>query len=123
MLFEGCEESGSRDLPHYMDKLSDRIGTPDLICCLDAGCGNYNQLWMTTSLRGNVAFKLTVEMLLDGAHSGNASGIVPSSFRIMRQLRSAEREPIPLMSLLVCESIPLMSPLLCDRRLPRGWRT
>ena len=88
MLFEGCEESGSRDLPHYMDKLSDRIGVPDLICCLDAGCGNYNQLWMTTSLRGNVAVKLTVEMLLEGAHSGNASGIAPSSFRIMRQLLS-----------------------------------
>ena len=62
MLFEGCEESGSRDLPYYMDKLSARIGEPDLICCLDAGCGNFEQLWLTTSLRGNVAVNLTVEV-------------------------------------------------------------
>lgn len=88
MLFEGCEESGSRDLPYYMDKLGDKIGTPDLVCCLDAGCGNYEQLWMTTSLRGNAAFSLTVAMLKEGAHSGNASGIVPSSFRITRELLS-----------------------------------
>lgn len=88
MLFEGCEESGSRDLPYYMDKLSARIGTPDLICCLDAGCGNYEQLWMTTSLRGNVAVNLTVEMMREGAHSGTSSGIVPSSFRICRELLS-----------------------------------
>ena len=62
MLFEGCEESGSRDLPHYMEKLRDRIGSPDLICCLDAGCGNYEQLWVTTSLRGNVAFSLEAQV-------------------------------------------------------------
>jgi acetylornithine deacetylase/succinyl-diaminopimelate desuccinylase-like protein len=86
--FEGCEESGSRDLPYYMDKLSARIGTPDLICCLDAGCGNFEQLWMTTSLRGNVAANLTVQTMLEGAHSGTSSGIVPSSFRICRELLS-----------------------------------
>ncbi|GMI12519.1 hypothetical protein TrVE_jg5419 [Triparma verrucosa] len=88
MLFEGCEESGSRDLPHYMDKLSGRIGTPDLIVCLDAGCGNYEQLWMTTSLRGSTNVMVNVSMLTAGAHSGFASGIVPSSFRITRQLLS-----------------------------------
>jgi len=88
MLFEGCEESGSRDLPYYMDKLSSRVGAPDLICCLDATCGNFNQLWMTTSLHGNIACNLTVQMLLEGAHSGNCSGIAPSSFRITRQLLS-----------------------------------
>ena len=88
MLFEGCEESGSRDLPYYMDKLSARIGEPDLVCCLDAGCGNYEQLWMTTSLRGNVAVNLTVEVMAEGAHSGTSSGIVPSSFRICRELLS-----------------------------------
>ena len=88
MLFEGCEESGSRDLPYYMDKLSARIGEPDLICCLDAGCGNFEQLWLTTSLRGNVAVNLTVEVMAEGAHSGTSSGIVPSSFRICRELLS-----------------------------------
>ena len=88
MLFEGCEESGSRDLPHYMDKLSARVGEPDLICCLDAGCGNYEQLWATTSLRGNIAMNLTVQVMTEGAHSGHSSGIVPSSFRICRELLS-----------------------------------
>ena len=88
MLFEGCEESGSRDLPYYMDKLAARIGTPNLICCLDSGCDNYNQIWLTTSLRGNLAFTLSAQTMRDGMHSGVASGIAPSSFRIMRQLLS-----------------------------------
>ena len=88
MTFEGCEESGSRDLPYYMDKLSERIGTPDLICCLDAGCGNFEQLWVTTSLRGNTNINLTVQMLEEGVHSGTSSGIAPSSFRICRELLS-----------------------------------
>ena len=88
MLFEGCEESGSRDLPYYMDKLSDRIGTPNLIVCLDAGCGNYEQLWLTTSLRGCTNATVKVQTMTDGAHSGTSSGIVPSSFRICRQLLS-----------------------------------
>jgi len=66
--------------------LADRIGTPRLIICLDSGCGNYEQLWMTTSLRGSIVGNLTVEVLKEGVHSGDASGIVPSSFRILRLL-------------------------------------
>jgi acetylornithine deacetylase/succinyl-diaminopimelate desuccinylase-like protein len=86
VLIECCEESGSLDLPAYMDLLADRIGTPRLVICLDSGCGNYDQLWMTTSLRGSIVGNLTVEVLTEGVHSGDASGIVPSSFRILRQL-------------------------------------
>lgn len=86
VVIECCEESGSVDLPAYIDLLSDRIGTPRLIICLDSGCGNYEQLWMTTSLRGSIVGNLTVEVLSEGVHSGDASGIVPSSFRIMRIL-------------------------------------
>lgn len=86
MLIECSEESGSIDLPHYIAQLSDRIGTPDLIICLDSGCGNYDQLWLTTSLRGSVVGNLTVEVLTEGVHSGDASGIVPTSFRILRTL-------------------------------------
>ena len=62
------------------------IGTPRLVICLDSGCGNYDQLWMTTSLRGSIVGNLTVEVLTEGVHSGDASGIVPSSFRILRML-------------------------------------
>ncbi len=86
ILIECCEESGSTDLPAYIDLLSDRIGTPRLVICLDSGCGNYEQLWMTTSLRGSIIGNLTVEVLTEGVHSGDASGIVPSSFRILRIL-------------------------------------
>src|SRR6266567_2153944 len=88
VLIEACEESGSYDLPFYVDALAERLGAPSLVVCLDSGCGNYAQLWGTTSLRGIVNGVLTVEVLTEGVHSGAASGIVPSSFRIARQLLS-----------------------------------
>ena len=86
VMIECCEESGSVDLPAYIDLLAERIGTPRLVICLDSGCGNYDQLWMTTSLRGSIVGNLNVEVLTEGVHSGDASGIVPSSFRIVRML-------------------------------------
>ena len=88
VLIEACEESGSYDLPAYVDHLADRIGKPSLVVCLDSGCGNYEQLWCTTSLRGMAGGNLTVKVLDEGVHSGDASGIVPSSFRIIRELLS-----------------------------------
>ena len=88
VLIEACEESGSYDLPAYVDHLADRIGKPSLVVCLDSGCGNYEQLWCTTSLRGMAGGNLTVNVLEEGVHSGDASGIVPSSFRVIRQLLS-----------------------------------
>jgi acetylornithine deacetylase/succinyl-diaminopimelate desuccinylase-like protein len=86
IIIEACEESGSYDLPHYIALLKERIGKPSLVICLDSGAGNYEQLWMTTSLRGNVVGELSVELLCEGVHSGNASGIVADSFRVARQL-------------------------------------
>jgi acetylornithine deacetylase/succinyl-diaminopimelate desuccinylase-like protein len=88
VMIEACEESGSYDLPHYVDHLAERIGRPSLVVCLDSGCGNYDQMWMTTSLRGLAGGELTVTVLEEGVHSGDASGVVPSSFRILRQLLS-----------------------------------
>jgi acetylornithine deacetylase/succinyl-diaminopimelate desuccinylase-like protein len=85
ILIEGSEESGSPDLPACIDALADRIGEPSLVVCLDAECGNYDQFWCTTSLRGNLVGTLRVEVLKEGVHSGMASGIVPSSFRIARR--------------------------------------
>jgi acetylornithine deacetylase/succinyl-diaminopimelate desuccinylase-like protein len=88
VLIEGCEESGSFDLPYYIELLEDRIGSPDLVVCLDAECGNYEQLWCTTSLRGNLTGTLRADVLTEGVHSGSASGVVPSSFRVLRKLLS-----------------------------------
>ncbi|HYF59734.1 MAG TPA: M20/M25/M40 family metallo-hydrolase [Burkholderiaceae bacterium] len=85
-LIETCEESGSPDLPAYLEMLAPRLGQVRLVAGLDSGCGNYDQLWVTTSLRGLVGGVLTVEVLQEGVHSGSASGIVPSSFRIARKL-------------------------------------
>jgi acetylornithine deacetylase/succinyl-diaminopimelate desuccinylase-like protein len=88
IMIEACEESGSYDLPYYVDHLADRIGNPSLVVCLDSGCGDYERLWLTTSLRGIAAGTLTVRVLTEGVHSGDASGVVPSSFRILRGLLS-----------------------------------
>lgn len=88
LLIEACEESGSYDLPHYIELLASRIGSPSMIVCLDSGCGNYEQLWLTTSLRGVLVGDLNVRVMSEGVHSGAASGIAPSSFRIARQLLS-----------------------------------
>lgn len=87
-LIEAGEESGSPDLAPYVEHLSARIGSPTLVVCLDSGCGNYEQLWCTTSLRGLVQCELHVETLTEGVHSGDASGIVASTFRVARQLLS-----------------------------------
>ena len=85
-LIETCEESGSADLPAYIEALKDKLGDVQLVICLDSGAGNYDQLWLTTSLRGMASGTLKVEILTEGVHSGDASGLVPSSFRIMRQV-------------------------------------
>ena len=92
-IIESCEESGSPDLPDYLSLLAPRFGDVALVAGLDSGCGNYDQLWVTTSLRGLVGGTLTVEILSEGVHSGNASGLVPSSFRIARQLLNRVDDP------------------------------
>ena len=85
-LIETCEESGSYDLPAYLDLLAPKMGDVGLVIALDSGAGNYDQLWVTTSLRGLVNGTLKVDILTEGVHSGDAGGVVPSSFRIARQL-------------------------------------
>ena len=93
VIIEGCEESGSGDLPAYIEHLGARIGTPSLVICLDSGAADYARLWCTTSLRGMVIGNLHVDVLREGVHSGEASGIVPSSFRILRLLLDRLEDP------------------------------
>ncbi|WP_338699859.1 M20/M25/M40 family metallo-hydrolase [Streptomyces sp. Q6] len=85
-VFEAGEESGSPDLGHWFDVLAPRIGTVGLVVCLDSGAGDYERLWLVTSLRGACGGTLDVRVLDDGAHSGDAGGVVPSSFRVLRHL-------------------------------------
>jgi acetylornithine deacetylase/succinyl-diaminopimelate desuccinylase-like protein len=93
ILIEACEESGSPDLPAYIAHLAPRLGALSLVVCLDSGCGNYDQLWSTTSLRGLVLGNLDVSLLREGVHSGDGSGVVASSFRVLRLLLDRLEDP------------------------------
>jgi acetylornithine deacetylase/succinyl-diaminopimelate desuccinylase-like protein len=93
LLIEASEESGSTDLPAHLDSLGDQIGTPSLVICLDAECGDYDRVWCTTSLRGNLTGRLQVRVLTEGVHSGMATGIAATPFRIVEQLFGRIEDP------------------------------
>lgn len=86
LIVEASEESGSPDLPAHIDALKDQLGEVCLVVCLDSGCATFDTMWLTTSLRGLADGTLKVDVVSEGLHSGSAGGVVPSSFRIMRQL-------------------------------------
>lgn len=86
LLLETGEESGSPDLPAYLEHLSDKFGQVSFVVCLDSGGSDYERLWLTTSLRGLVQVRMTVRVLDSAQHSGMASGVVASSFRVARVL-------------------------------------
>jgi acetylornithine deacetylase/succinyl-diaminopimelate desuccinylase-like protein len=94
VLIEACEESGSIDLPAHLEALGTAIGEPSLVVCLDAECGNYEQVWCTTSLRGNLVGTLRVKILTEGVHSGMATGIAPTAFRVLAELLARIESPV-----------------------------
>jgi acetylornithine deacetylase/succinyl-diaminopimelate desuccinylase-like protein len=94
VLIEACEESGSVDLPAHLASLGEVLGEPSLVVCLDAECGNYEQVWCTTSLRGNLIGTLRIRVLTEGVHSGMATGIAPTPFRILEQLLARIENPV-----------------------------
>ncbi|HET7756823.1 MAG TPA: M20/M25/M40 family metallo-hydrolase [Steroidobacteraceae bacterium] len=94
VLIEACEESGSEDLPAHLAALGPALGDPSLVVCLDAECGNYQQVWCTTSLRGNLVGTLEIRVLTEGVHSGMATGIAPTPFRILEQLLARIEDPV-----------------------------
>ena len=93
-LIETREETGSDDLPYFLEKIRGRCGRPALVCVLDSGAGNYEQLWLTSSLRGACFGTLRVRILNSGMHSGTASAVVPSSFDIVRILLDRVQDPV-----------------------------
>jgi len=94
ITIEADEESESKDLPYYYDLLADRIGTPNTMICLDSGAGNWDQLWITSTLRGIVECNLSIRISTEGVHSGDASGVVPDTFRILRMLLDRLEDPL-----------------------------
>lgn len=116
VLIEACEESGSVDLPAHLAALDGAIGEPSLVVCLDAECGNYDQLWCTTSLRGNLVGELRVQVLEEGVHSGMATGIAPTPFRIAEQLLSRLENPVSGALLLDELSVPIPRDRLAQAR-------
>lgn len=93
VLIEACEESGSIDLPAHLASLGESLGSPFLVVCLDAESGDYDRLWCTTSLRGNLTGQLSVRVLSEGVHSGMGTGIAPTPFRILEQLLARIEDP------------------------------
>src|SRR6266850_5707471 len=116
VLIEACEESGSGDLPAHLESLGATLGEPSLVVCLDAECGNYDQVWCTTSLRGNLLGTLRVRVLTEGVHSGMATGIAPTPFRILEQLLARIENPITGNVLLpeLAVKLSLRLPPTCD---------
>lgn len=86
LYFETDEESGSADLIHFLNQRKSQIGEPSLVICLDSGCCDYEHMCLTTTLRGVFNFNLRVDVGLEGVHSGASSGILPDSFRILRDV-------------------------------------
>jgi acetylornithine deacetylase/succinyl-diaminopimelate desuccinylase-like protein len=94
VLIEASEESGSVHLPAHLKALGSTLGEPSLVICLDAECGNYDQVWCTTSLRGVLVGELRVRMLSEGVHSGLATGIAATPFRLVQQLLARLESPV-----------------------------
>ncbi len=94
ILIEASEESGSVHLPAHLRALGTEIGEPSLVVCLDAEAGNYDQVWCTTSLRGNLVGELNIRMLTEGVHSGMGTGISATPFRIAQQLIARLENPV-----------------------------
>ncbi|RBM23767.1 peptidase M20 [Prauserella sp. PE36] len=93
VLLETGEESGSPDLAAYLEHLAGRLGRVGLVVCLDTSGADYERLWLATSLRGIAFLDLTVRVLTSGVHSGHGSGLVPSSFRVLRELLDRIEDP------------------------------
>ena len=88
MVLETEEESGSPNLIPLLTVAKGLIGVPDIVFCMDSGSFDYNSLWLTSSLRGVTVVEVDVEAGKQGYHSGELGGIIPETFRVLRELLS-----------------------------------
>jgi len=93
LVLETEEESGSESLVDLLKQGAEITGVPDYMFCLDSGCIDYNQLWMTSSLRGVAMLDIEISCGSGGFHSGECGGIVPETFRILRTLLDRLDDP------------------------------
>lgn len=61
-LFETCEESSSRHYESYLKEAEQKLGDIGLVIALDSCCGDYDRLWVTSSLRGMLGARLKFEL-------------------------------------------------------------
>ena len=54
LVLETEEESGSPNLIDLLKLSEEYVGKPDCLFCMDSGIMDYEQLWVTSSLRGSV---------------------------------------------------------------------
>jgi acetylornithine deacetylase/succinyl-diaminopimelate desuccinylase-like protein len=88
LFIEGEEEFGS---PSFDNFLSDHrsLLEADVIVVADSGNWNTNVPALTTTLRGNATFKLTVKTLDHALHSGMFGGAVPDAFMAFANIVSS----------------------------------
>ena len=92
VFIEGEEEFGS---PSFENFLTDHreILASDVIVVADSGNWNTETPALTTTLRGNATFKLTVRTLDHALHSGMFGGAVPDAFMAFAGLVSSFYSP------------------------------
>lgn len=111
ILIEAGEESGSPDLPMYLEELKEVIGSPRTIMTLDSEGNDNERLWLTKSVRGAIGGFLTVQTIGEVMHSGSATGVVPSVMRIVRLLLARIEDPVTGHILLAEANPPLSDEL------------
>lgn len=62
------------------------MGKIDTVIILDVDIVDFEKCWITKSIRGVADFVLKINILKEGVHSGDSSGIVPSTFKIANLL-------------------------------------
>jgi len=78
MFIEGEEEFGSKSFPEILDRHRELLRS-DVIIVADSDNRSVDIPSLTVSLRGNVAFKMTVSTLEHASHSGMLGGAVPDA--------------------------------------------
>ena len=85
ITIEGSEEGEIDDLEHYLKKYKAKLGSPDLVICLDSVALTNEAFFITSTLRGCINLDITIETGTSNYHSGY-SGIYPQPYPILNQL-------------------------------------